>query len=143
MRDSDWGVAMAEQKAFLELLRSERNKFHLIVMSHLKIIGPREVRHGDDDITTALKKQQSDLVPTRLYPSALGRMLPPEIPGMFDTVLLAECVVRAGRVQRLMRTIASEEMDVKVPTKNLPDKLPIETGLLDLFKALVPWSIPK
>lgn len=140
MRDSDWGVAMGEQKEFLDMLRADSNRFHLIVMSHLKIVGPREIRQGDDEITQALKKSQSDMIPTRYYPSALGRQLPPEIPGMFNTMLLAERKVTAGNVRRIIRTDVGEEMDIKIPA-NIPKQLDIATGMIDVFKALVPWAV--
>lgn len=143
-RDKDWGVAMAMQENFLDLMRAKSNKFHLIVFAHTRVISPKESRQGDDNITKSIKEELADMIPTRIYPSALGRELPPKIAGKFDTVLLSERQVKAGGASnRVLRTNVGAEMDVKMPSGKVPAVLPQATGLLELFKATVPWSIPK
>lgn len=143
MRDKDWGTAMAMQENMLDMLRSKHNKFHLIVLSHLRVISPREVRQGDDQITKEVKEQVADLIPTRIHPSALGRELPPRIAGKFDTVMLCERQVKpGGKSERVLRVNVGEEMDVKMPSDKVPPVLPQDTGLLTVFNALAPWSVP-
>lgn len=134
--DGTWGTAMAEQDAFIEKLTSSRNRFHVIVTAHLKMIGPKDLRQGDSDLTKEIKERQAELVPTRLFPSALGRALPPEIGGHFPTLLLVECEHKGSKTRRVIRTLPRPELDVKVPAPNLPSELDIEDGLLRIFDKL-------
>ena len=135
-RDSDWGLAMGDQDKFMEMLTSTENRFHVIVNFHLKIIGPRDVRKGDSDLTKELKEQVAQLVPHRLFPSALGHALPQTIAEHFPTVLLAESECRQGKVKRKLITLPRPELDLKVPAPEMPAILPLETGLLTVFEAL-------
>lgn len=132
-----WGLAMSDQSKFLDRLLSSSNNHHVVVLSHLKLIGPRDIEKDDSDVTKEIKKQMVDLVPTRLYPTALGQQLPMTIAGKgFNAVLLAERVVRAGKIERYLTTKVGEELDVKMAALNVPDKLPLETGLRTVFDAL-------
>lgn len=142
LRQADWGVAINMQKAFLELLLSQSNNFHVVVLSHLKIISPKNVEKADEDTTKTLKTQLIELIPSRLYPSALGQGLPTDIAKMFDTVMLVERQVQNNKTKRVMTTKVGQELDVKVPLKSFPDTLSIDDGMLKLFEALVPWSVP-
>lgn len=133
-----WGLAMAEQEAFIEKLASPENNFNLIVLSHLKAISPKEVTKDDDDITKELKERIVDLVPTKLFPNALGQALPPVIGGHFPTLILAESKVRGRSVKRIIRTQPQTEIDLKVPIPNIPETLEIEDGLAYIFSRLAP-----
>src|SRR5258708_2831210 len=62
-----WGLAMAQEEAFIEKLTSESNRFHVIMLAHLKIIGPKDISNGDEDVTKELKQRAVDLVQTRLF----------------------------------------------------------------------------
>jgi hypothetical protein len=138
MTDAVWGTAMAEQEAFIEKLTRQDNRFHIICLSHLKIIGPKEVRKGDDDITMKVKKDNSDLVETRLFPSALGRALPPFIGGHFPTLLLIEPHYLPGskKVKRVIQSVPRPELDLTVPAPDLPENLDISDGLVKVFDIL-------
>lgn len=138
--DAVWGTAMSDQESFIELLTSASNRFHVIVLSHLKLVGPRDIRSTDDELTKDLKKSAAEIIPTRLYPSALGNKLPPFIAGHFPTVVLAEQRFRNGKSSRILRTVAMEELDLKVPG-NVPAELPLESGLHTIFKHLG-WDKP-
>jgi len=136
-RDSDYGFAMVEQEAFVERLTASDNGFHVIVLAHLKIVGPKDVRKGEEDVTRILKEREVDLVSTRLYPSALGKVLPPVIAGHFSTTLLMESSFdNRGRAKRMIRTLPRPELDLKVPAPDLPSELDISDGLLKVFEAL-------
>jgi hypothetical protein len=141
-RDADWGVAIAFQRNFLQLLLDPSNRFHVICLAHLKLIGPKETRKGDDDTTIKIKEQLADEIPVRLYPSALGRGFPTEVAGLFDTALLVERKIVGGKSKRVITTNVGREIDVKIPSLKLDKELPIEDGLIQIFKALVPWAIP-
>ena len=131
-----WGSAMADQDAAIRIMRGERTRYHFIVLAHLKLIGPKDIEQGDNDLTKQLKAQVADIVPTRLFPSALGRTLSPEIGGRLPTLILAEAQTRANSTKRVLVTEPRPELDLKVPVKGLPKTLPIETGLLTIFEAL-------
>jgi hypothetical protein len=134
--DGVWGFAMDEQSAFLERMASNANRFHLIVLAHLKMVGPKEVRQGDDDLTKQVKADIGGLVETRLYPSALGAKLPPAIAKHVPNVLLAERVVTPKGDKRVLRTSSGPEFDTKVQARGLPSELPVETGLVTVLEAV-------
>ena len=87
-------------------------------------------------MTKQLKAQVAEIVPTRLFPSALGRMLSPEIGGRLPTMILAEAQTRANSTKRGLVTEPRPEIDLKGPVKVIPKTLPIESGLLTIFEAL-------
>lgn len=137
-----WGIAMAEQEAFIEKLTASSNRFHVIVLAHLVMIGPKDVMKGDSDLTVELKERTANLVPTRLFPSALGQQLPPKIGGHFPTLLeVKPKYSQTGKSSRIIRTVPQPELDIKVPAPNLQAELPIETGMLTIFEALSPASV--
>lgn len=137
MTQQVWGTAMQDQERFVQLLTSRKNGFNVVALSHLKMVGPKDIVKDDDDLTKDLKERVAELVQTRLYPSALGQALPPMIAGEFGTVLLVEAKVkRDGSVQRVIQTQPRAELDLKLPA-NLPaDPLPITDGLLTIFRSL-------
>lgn len=143
--DTAYGPAMKEQMEFVKALVSSNNKHHTIVLAHLKMIGPREIRkgdHGDDEITQAIKRAEADLIPTRLWPRALGRELPQEVGKEFATIIeAANKTIAGGRVQKVLRTAPREELDLKVPDPSLPAELDNKDGLLKVFEALSPASV--
>lgn len=143
MTDRVWGFAMAEQLAFVQALCSSANRHHTIVLSHLKMIGPKDIRNDDTDLTKSIKEQVATLIPTRLYPSALGRALPPEIGKEFATILLAENQYRGTQVRKVLRTLPREELDLKLPVSRdrVPVEVDLDTGLLQIFRALSPESV--
>ncbi len=136
-RDSDWGAAMEDEAAFIEKLCSASNAHHVIVNYHMKWLGPREERKGDADAVKEIKEREADLIPTRLYPSAMGsKNAPQNIGQFFDTALLVEPKhLPGGKVQRMIFTQPRPSLDLKVAAE-LPAALPLETGLLEIFSAL-------
>ena len=132
-----WGIAMAEQDAFIEKLTAATNHFHVIVLSHLKMISPKTAPTDADPEVKELARQQIDLVPTRLFPTALGHQLPQTIGGHFPTLVLIEPEYKGTSVKRVIRTVPRPELDLKLPA-DLPDKLDISDGLAKIFAALAP-----
>jgi hypothetical protein len=135
-----WGIAQGEQEAFVNKLTSKSNNFHVIVLAHLKMISPKDVQSGDSDLTKQLKEKAADLVPTRLFPSALGQALPPIIGGHFPTLLLVEPKYLPGnKVKRMIKSVPRADLDLKVPiATDQQGDLEIETGLAHLFGILAP-----
>ena len=135
-RRQDWGLAMAEQEAFLEKLTSRRNAHHVICTAHLKMVGPKDEEKDDSEITKKVKSDAVQLVNTRLFPSALGRELPPKIAEHFPVAVLAEPKhLPQNKVKRQLHATPRPELDLKIPAE-LPADLPIENGLLTIFSAL-------
>ncbi len=136
-RDSDWGAAMEDEAAFIEKLCSPSNNHHVIVNYHMKWLGPREERKGDADAVKEIKQREADLIPTRLYPSAMGsKNAPQNIGQFFDTALLVEPkYLPGGKVQRMIFTQPRPSLDLKVAAE-LPAALPLDSGMLTIFEAL-------
>ncbi len=102
------------------------------------MIGPKDIQAADDETTKELKKRVADLVPTRLFPRALGQDLPQHIAGHFPIMIEATTVVKAGKVSRVYKTVPREELDLKLPIRLNKGEYPIETGLADIFRELAP-----
>lgn len=137
-----WGLAQTDQDLFIDQLTSKNNGFHVIVLAHLKTISPKDVQKGDSDLTVEIKQKLADIVPTKLFPSALGQALPPTIGGHFPIILEARREVKQGKIVRVISQDTGLELDTKLPI-NLADydmkgTLPIGTALADIFKVLAP-----
>lgn len=133
-----WGASMAEQKAFIERLTSPHNHHHVIVMAHLKIIAPKDTLKDDSDIAKKLKEEISEMVPTRLFPRALGYELPQEIGGEFPTLIEAKVAYKGKEAKRILNFTPRPELDLKLPSPNLKGDLDISTGLLQIFNEIAP-----
>jgi hypothetical protein len=138
-RDSDWGAAMHDQEAMIEKLTSSEFKCHVIGISHLKMIGPKLERIANDE-NPDMAKAKAELslanaqeIPTRWYPSALGRALPQNIAEHFPALILARVDEKTG--QRFLHTAPFDGLDLGVPAP-VPAKLPIEDGLLKIIQAV-------
>lgn len=133
-----WGLAMAQQEAFIEKITSESNNFHTIALSHLKIVGPKDLRKEDDDVTKAIKAEMQELIPNRLFPSALGKALPPVIGGHFPILVEASNDFKGSAVKRVIRVVPRPELDLKLPSKVSFDKADVSDGLARIFAELAP-----
>lgn len=140
VRDSDWGLAMKDQEFTLSKLMSTEYQCHVIAMAHLKMIGPRLERIGNEDTPDlmeakiAISRANSEMVPTRLYPSALGRALPQDILRHVPACVVAE-VDAAGNRVLITKPSPGIAFDVGVPGK-VKGVLPLESGLLDIMSAV-------
>jgi hypothetical protein len=135
-RRNDWGVAMADQEAFIEKLTSTVNRHHVICTAHLKMVGPKDLEVGDSELTKELKEKLAQVVPTRLFPSALGRELPPHIGEHFPVQILIEPEYKGRTVRRVIRTMPRPDVDIGVPVPDLPPDLDITDGLITIFEKL-------
>lgn len=138
--DRVWGQAMAEQEAFVKRLMSSSNGFNVVINAHLKMIGPKDVRKGptgDSEIGVQIKTEIAALIETRYYPSVLGWLGPQQSGKNFPAILEAAFEPgRAGKVDRFFRTQPRAELDLGVPSLDLPAKIPLDDGLLKVFDAL-------
>lgn len=112
---SDWGEAMKLQEDLLGMLCGDSMKCHVIVISHIAMIG------GEDG------------VPLRGFPSALGQKLPPRVPRYFNNIFLVREVGAGTSVKRVIRTTPDTVIGTRTAL-SLPPTLPIETGLATIFE---------
>lgn len=140
--DRVWGLAMSEQEDFIKRLTSTRVRHHVIVLAHLKMVGPRDIRDKDSDLTKQIKEEIGALVETRLYPTALGWQLPQTIAQHFPTTIQAKSKELPGnRVSHVLSLVPRPELDLKLPAKLEAKELDISDGMLTIFKALSPASV--
>jgi len=109
---------------------------HAIITFHLKLIGPDIEEPKDSENVKEVKQAIQQIVPFRRFPSALGNKLPPDIARHFPFQLLVEAKKVGGQVKRVIRTMPYEDIDVKLPLKNIPKELPQDTGLVEIFNRL-------
>ena len=132
-----WQPAQGDQEALVEILVSRAIACNVVVNCHLKMIGPKEVESDDDDVTKEVKKKQVETLPFRLFPSALGRALPPEIGTYFPIICLFETKGQGkSSGKRIIRTAPRADLDIKVPIPGVSGELPLESGLATIFRAM-------
>lgn len=81
-------------------------------------------------------KNQFEL--TKGFPRSIGSALNDQISTYFNSCLLVEAVGNGTNVRREIRHTSTGIIDLKnpAPFSGLPDRLPIDTGLADFFKAV-------
>jgi len=140
-RRKDWGLAGDEVDSVLIQMASSFYSYHLIILAHWKVQGPREWEDEDKnnpdktDYNNEIREAEKDLVPTKQVPISIGRKLSANLIRHFPTVLWAEVDDRGQRVFDLAPS-AVRDSGVPVRPGILPPKLPIETGLLTIFEAV-------
>ena len=141
-RLSDWGIAQSEQASMLEILKTIN--CHVLVTAHLKMIGPKFLDDLTDDdtleemaeVVRKAMETAAGLIPTRLYPSALGRALCPEVGKFFPYIIRYISRTRGNKTDRIISLTPSEDCDTKIPLTGLPKDLGVEDGLLKIFQAV-------
>jgi hypothetical protein len=81
-------------------------------------------------------KDQHDL--TKGFPRSIGSALNDQIATYFNSALLVETQGNGASAKRTIRHGSTGIIDLKnpAPFSGLPDRLPVETGLADFFKAV-------
>lgn len=139
MTSAVWGHAVADVTNFIELLKAERNGYHLIINSHKQILGPADfIAQGDDEVVKEKKMEmiRDGMIPPRVYPVAVTKPSSQTVHGLLPTMLEFEKTVKLGKDVRLINTVAGPEIDVKIPGKKLKASYPIETGMAEIFEAM-------
>lgn len=140
---SDWGQAIKDQSAVMEMLASPRFSCHILVLSHIKELEPKimmEAKGDSEDIRAAkasISRSRAENWQPHRYPSALGNMLPQEIARFLPAVILVDGD-RGGK--RVIVTGGESDCDLGVPAKGLAKSLPIDGGLLTIFNAILGTS---
>ena len=142
-RIQDWGVAAGMQRSILETLYSDSVKCHVIVTAHLKLIEPNTIQDNDDEDDflgigsgknpnlVAGKKSSSTASALGIFPSALGKALPPEVGSYFNTALRARTVNN----KKVLETMPADGIELKNPIPTVLNKqLPLGDGLAKFFE---------
>jgi len=131
---SVWTLAINDLQSYVNRVTDGTLKCHSIMLSHLKLIGPKGEEGDDSTLTKSIKAAAAEHIPTRYYPSALGRDYAGNVSGDFPNVIRAE--VKRGK--RLLTWKPTEEVDLKLPGKRVDalGELTIDDGLLKIFRAL-------
>jgi len=116
----DYFQGMNLVEAMLQLLHCDAVNCHVIVNTHITFI---------EDI---MKGTLQGL------PRALGSKLPPKVGGYFNTIIGSQTEGIGKGAKHVIHTATEARLELKLPIKPgiLPAMLPVETGLLTLFKAL-------
>lgn len=149
-RRSDWAAAMKAEDSFLEMLVSPDIHCHLYATAHMRLIGPQTQDDGkddDDDLKNAkhaIAAAQAEVLPTRFYPTALGRALPQEILRRIPASILVESTDAGRHVHT--RPPRGIPIDIGVPGmlggKALAPTLSHGTAFLDIMEAVCGYRTP-
>lgn len=149
-RRSDWSAAMRIEDSMLEHLVGPEVNCHLYITAHMKLIGPQTHDDGkddDDDLRSAkhaIAAAQAEVLPTRYYPTALGRALPQEILRRVPASVLVE----NGEAGRFVYTRPPQgcPVDISVPGtlngKPLAARLDHAGAFLDIMQAVCGYRVP-
>lgn len=154
----NWGTAGKFLEGLLDILYSDVIKCHVIVNTHLKLIGGDEKEKDKDtdekeaqestmkklaEIASASKSQSSSIssiveneaeeAAAKYFPNALGRALPMEMGRYFNTILS----MKTGLGDKhYIVTRSFGGLDLKVPFPSLiPEVLPIQDGWAKIIEA--------
>lgn len=106
----------------LALLTSAEMKTNVIVISHIKY---EEVYDNE-----------GNLLSKKGYPTAVGTALGPQLAQFFNTALVAETTGVMTNVKRHIRFVPDGVTYAKAPIIGKNGKLPLETGLAEIFAKL-------
>lgn len=120
VRLEDYGQAMGLLEGMLQLLYAKSVGCHVIVNSHI----------------TYLENEQSEV--TKGFPRALGSKLPPNVGGYFNTMVTTVTKGTGQSAKKIIKTVSEAGLELKIPIPpgTLAKELPIEDGLLTIFKTL-------
>jgi hypothetical protein len=147
MQLQDYGAAVDDQLAFFQALarynpdKPDYNGYHLVVLGHIQMIGPKEIEKKKNateiDLTNQdIRMEAAELLPTRLYPIAATKNFSMKIGKEFSSIVVAEVKTVLGKPQRRLSCTLREEIDTKMPARSFKPDYPVETGLADIFSAL-------
>ena len=138
---NDWDGSQYEQDRLIEELCNKNH--HTVIMAHLVMVGPKAIDPKETELNKKLKERTAALVPTRLFPGALGKALSPTISR--HTPTLVEVAVKENyaksTTRRVINTQPRPELDLGVPAPGVPAELPLESGLHTIFSKLG-WASP-
>jgi hypothetical protein len=139
----DWGAIVEELALVVQMMTSARLTCHSITIAHLQLVDAGELEEADKKgdrqelivHNNRLRQEKLELMSTHLFPIAVTKAQSMRIAGLFPCILPVE-VSAEGR--RQFNLTPRKEIEVALPASaaKLKKTLPIETGLLDIFKAV-------
>lgn len=132
-----WAAAQ-DQEGICRFLCSSKRKHHVVVNAHLRLISPKaETGYKDEtELQKQIKRERAQLEDTGYFPTAIAPSIARNFVGLFPFALLCEEVPGAKHAsKRILRTQPVPGYQIKCPLQ-IGDKLPIESGLLEIFRAL-------
>lgn len=147
MRRLEWGDAMRREGNFISWLAGPEFHCHFIPIAHIKLIGPQtedQEKGADSDLVkakVAIAAAMAEELPTRWYPTALGRALPQEILHRVPAAVLVE---QDELGERWIYTSPPDKMpiDLGAPVLGVKKKYPQATGLLDILEGVCGYRAP-
>ena len=113
-----YGAAQKSVLDVLDMLTADEFQCNVIVISHIDFV------EGEDG-------------GVRGYASTIGKALGPKIGDVFNTMIMARSKQRGRETKREIITIPAEGVDLKNSSAgDLPQSLPLETGMAEIFKTL-------
>ncbi len=131
-------VAAQDQESICRFLCGSKRRHHTVVNAHLRLISPKaETGYKDEtELQKQIKRERAQLEDTGYFPTAVAPSIARNFVGLFPFALLCEEDPRAKHdSQRVLRTKPVAGYQIKCPL-SIRDKLPIESALLDIFRAL-------
>lgn len=115
-QQQDWGLAQGLVERFLDLLTSDEIKCNIILVCHMTFL-------------------ETDAGPTKAFPQALGKALPPKVPQKFNHTLLARSSGSGPMAKRSIVTNTSGLIELKnsAPLRVKPE-YDLTTGLAEYFR---------
>ena len=139
MTSAVWGHMVADLEKFIDTLKADHRRHHLIINTHKQILGPSDfIQQGDDEEVKEKKLEmiKEGMIPPRIYPVSVTKPNSQNVHGMLPTMLEFEKVTKLGQDVRLINTVAGPQIDVKIPMKGLKKTYGIETGLAEIMEAM-------
>lgn len=114
-----WYAAAGESlKTLIEMLTSSEFRTNLIMISHI------DLRESPEGLTKG-------------YVSSLGQALGPHIPKYFNNLVMAESSGSGENVRRMIKTMPTSLIDLKVSRPwDIDKSLPLDSGLATIFSKL-------
>lgn len=112
-----YGAAQKAVEDTIALLTSDQVKQHVIVITHIKYA-------------------ESDTGSQKGYANSIGQALNTVVPRYFSTMIQAEVTGTGTNLKRELRTVPTGLVDLKAPPLDLPAKLPLDSGLAEIFAKL-------
>lgn len=137
MTSAVWGAAVADVNNMINIMKTGR--FHLIINTHKQTLGPADfIQQGDAEEVKEKKLEMigDGMIPPRIYPVGVTKPSSQTIHGALPIMLEFSKTTKLGKEVRIIDTVGSSLIDVKMPGRGLKKEYPIETGLADIFEAM-------
>ena len=140
--------AARAQADVCQVMVGRKRQHHTVVLAHYKLVSPKAETgfKKETELQKQIKRERAELEETGYYPTAVTGGVARNFVQHFPFALLTERDERRLEKQkdgadpdegsgRILRTRSLPGYQIKCPLL-VPDRLPIETGLLTIFRAL-------